>query len=180
MNDISVDIAHSTVTIAGRRWPAVCLLCPQWETEPETDWNRTLGDTVPSKIGGSWEVFVPLENGLLVEVTVNVNPRSRLNVALYVAACYLDARDFGSADPPIWLPLAAGMVGKDVVIGTGSMRDRQSRWIGADPEWINELIDRLASKHVPMADMSNPRAKLISLSESARLTHLLHEEQASR
>ena len=149
---VVIDATSSTVTIAGRTWPACSLVCPQHERdEPRDRWSHTLD------VGSSdyqLDVYVPSESGVIVELTVfQRDGHWRIDLACVSRYCI----EVGHAGDWCWLP--AGLkVASNIAYGGR----RASRWHDCDPEWVNEHIDRLFRMDVDVSLIAaNPTVDLI-------------------
>jgi hypothetical protein len=170
---IEVDVARSTVTIAGRVWPACALVCPPHTpgsdglpppADSDTEWNRMLG-AGPShgpRVGGCWEVFVPLENGLYVELQVFPD-EARIDMTLALAVCAPEG--WPDRDATCWLPVTARIERCAVVID-----QRCTAWQRCDLDWINETIERAGhARNLSGFLLDDARAKPITLGKAHAL-----------
>jgi hypothetical protein len=154
MSDLAhIDFDRSIVTLAGRRWPIVALVCPE-DDDHDDPANRTLG------IGP--DVYVPMENGLLVLLDYNDQDgpyHGTWDVWLHLRRCYLDG-PWPNGDNPIWLPQYARLVSGRVVPDDPKMRlPGIGSWFNADPDWVSEHLDRLATFPVELGE--GPEVSLI-------------------
>jgi len=141
-----IDREASTVTIAGRRYPAVALICPQ-DTEPRPDRDRALAVG-----GGDQSVYIPAENGLLFRVEEGRNERYHgLSLEPNARTC----RQVEDYDGWMWLPWTIGVIDGVLVPGASNC------WYWAEPEWVVETIDRLSRKSFMQPD--GPLVQLVRL-----------------
>lgn len=140
----------TTITIAGRRYPSVALICPVHDDEPDvSEWDRALG-AAP----GDPMVYVPAENGVLFAVEPDTAPAAspgNLRLALYTVACY--EIDDG-ANTRMWVPHSVRWQGGALIAGP------LSYWWNAEPEWVAETIDRLSQMRFKIPD--GPRVRMVS------------------
>lgn len=172
---MKVDIETSTVIIGGRRFPAVGLVCPE-EAEPPTEgrWDRVLGGpgvpTEPYPFEGL-SVYVPLENGVLVDVESGrgMNPHAdTLYVMLYARTCEWSTSPHGEG---LWSPHMMARVGKQIVKNKLPAPNRLNmpyprelwNWSDAEEEWVAEHLDRLAK--LECLTPEGPPVELIRLAE---------------
>ena len=135
-----------TITIHDRTYPVVALLCPSIE-DTESDWDRSLGAE------GDSAVYIPSENGLLFEVTVQDNKLLQLN--LYCVTC----EETWHAGEPCWLPIGVGLLDGELVPGGRGL----GMWLNAEPDWVAETIDRLS--RLPFTIPDGPRADMTATSK---------------
>ena len=150
---MKLDLERSEVTLGDRRFPACALICPQDDVDAlRSAWDRSLGGP-----GSLPSVFIPGENGVLVEIE---EFETGLVVALYSRTCE-------RVDTPAewtWLPHALSIVHNHI----GVFLDRRGliqgpyRWEGCDEWWVVEHIDRVTS--MPYTEPNGPRAELVRLS----------------
>lgn len=142
-----------TVTLDGRRFPLVGVVCPPDPDGIErTDWNRSLGTT------GDPDYIVPAENGLLFSLTRL--PAGTWELWLHSPACKLVTQP---PDTPVWLPRIVGLVDGALRVEADDDDRRTWRWTcfwtGADEDWLVEHMDRLSRMPVPRA--AGPRVRLV-------------------
>lgn len=145
---------YGMVTVGGRRFPTVTVICPQDPDAPaRDDASRSLGGTGP----GDGSFWIPTENGMLLSVedwrpAVGFAAPGRLELSVYARTC---TRVVGLDEAPSWLPwsvgLAGGVLSTDVA-GVGG-------WIDAEPEWVVETIDRLSRR--PFTQPPGPEVRLV-------------------
>ena len=89
---MKTDIKTSTVTFAGRRFPAVNIICPALMiqvTDPGTDAERMLGGPWWSRHcqrARSYQVLIPCENGVLVGIE-QYEDQMGYTVTLHARSC---------------------------------------------------------------------------------------------
>lgn len=157
--------------LVGRRFPAVGLICP---TEGET---ICAADAVVRRrrSGAPWYQYslgcdqtgwyVPCENGALVDVG-NRDRGPLVDVHLYSRHCRLNREPCGCA---IWLPISMGIARGHLV--SNECSDALGAWIGAEPEWAVELIDRVSL--LPVLEPDGPLATPVSV-------EAIREQEAAR
>ncbi len=162
---LEVDIDTSTVEFAGRRFPAVGLVCPTHPDEnpdAKTRAMRTLGG--PYGIHHTkTEVYIPCENGLLV--SVDDGRFLKLTVTLYVLECY-ESTDFSRHRGwlPAWVRLAGGQLKAEDFLRSRKPVPGNWFWDDADPEWTVELIDRISRFPLENA-LDGPPCEVVKLDE---------------
>lgn len=148
---IVLDRDASTVTIAGRTFPAVGLICPPIDGQDYDDQDRTLGAGRADQ-----SAYIPAENGVLFRVEYGENERYRgLSLDLNARVC----EKAWSVDEWLYLPAsvvirAGQLVGGCHVRGIGS-------WYFAEPDWVVETIDRLSRR--PYTEPEGEPARLVRL-----------------
>lgn len=141
------------VSIAGRRFPSVIVVCPPGPDRPDQpEWDRSLGGTGPGD-GSHW---IPAENGLLFMVE-DWNPSAphetgRLELGVYARTC--DLARFPNDDHPMYLPWRVGA------------SDGWGAWWGCEPWWVVEQIDRLSRR--PFTQPPGPEVRLVRRVGDAR------------
>lgn len=155
-----VDLDTSTVTIAGRRFPACGLICPLVDGYDDSRADRLLGSRYgPGVLNDpAWHVMIPAENGVLVSVE-QYDSTDVAAVALYARTCHLAHPPV--ADPPLWLPQDLTICNGRIVAATFHF---VSRWQGAEPDWVVEFIDRVG--RYPYREPPGPRAELVRYADS--------------
>ena len=166
------DLTTSTVTLAGRRFPATNAICPPTgPDDPDTELDRILaGHGGPGTVGASisFEVLIPAENGVLV--AVELDDKYGYKMTLHSRTCRPEPWD----DTEIMIPYFVSIVGSELVVNQPRTRRGPFvppvgvwRWDNADPEWIVEFIDRIS--RMPFTQPPGPEVRLISLAEAERL-----------
>ena len=155
------------VAIAGRRFPAVGLICPQVEgDEVLSDEDRSLGLSP-----GDEAHYVPTENGLLVEVSPMGEGREHLlHLMVRARTCELFVEPIPGGQPErLWTPWLLGLLDGRLVpvpsVACGVVVPPRPTWwwANAEPEWVVEHIDRLS--RMPLVPPAGPEARLVSPSE---------------
>jgi len=161
---LELDLEKSLVKVADRWFPAVGLICPCHlerercrETGDEHAWQHHLGEVTRrvSSLGYhvGLEVFVPLENGLAVEV-VERSSGAGLNLLL------VDPWHCTSDE----VPADSGWIPQLVTLPSGHWE-----WTNCDEEWAAEHLLRLSQRPAPARDLVGLACQLVPLSELARL-----------
>lgn len=150
-----VDVAASTVEVAGRSFPACVLRCPDDEDYPHEPRDRVLG----GKGKLSAEVFVPLESGVLVAVE-REDSTGDLFVAVKARTCER-VRDFDFDGGTSWLPWSLRLDGKALVVAPGFTPN--SWWARCEEWWVAEQLSRLAD--MSYEEPSGPSVDLLRLHE---------------
>lgn len=156
---------HSLVEIAGRQFPAVGVVCPVPPERPD----ETPAERLFSGHGGgtkvmphrSYTVQIPTENGLLVEAEMSTAWPGLLDVRLFSTACAESQSNDDAGYYMLWIPIGLGLHGTTLV------PDNTGMWRGAEPAWVVEFIDRVAT--LAFTPPPGPRVQLITL---AQLTEL--------
>lgn len=144
---VVIDRAASTAEIAGRRFPAVTVICPNYEGEDRTERDRALAAG-----GGDQSVYIPAENGLLLRVEEAENEKYHgIGMDLHARTC----EAVWSVDEYVYLPWSVGLVDGALVHGTSNF------WSWAEPDWVVETIDRLSRK--PFTQPDGPLMDLVPL-----------------
>lgn len=151
------DPATSTVTLADRRFPACCAVCPPYGDDPSSPRSRLLGGVARR----SQQYFVPCENGVLVTVEEHDGAGGHYELGLLARTCTLNDRD---PDGPLWLPHFVGLLGGALVSGVARST---WYWSGAEPDWTCELVDRVAG--LAFAEPDGPRVELVSVARAHEL-----------
>lgn len=175
---LKVDLDASTMKLGERWFPAVGLVTPVGPQDPpdEPPGERLLGGPtrIPNQVGLTWggEVYVPCENGLLVEIGWGERDRKcvGLYVHLYNRHCELRMPD-NPADLPIWIPKRMHLHERRLIIDQPPWRSGRGwvltpglwEWGPAEPEWVAELLDRLS--RLPLEETDGPQADLVRLAE---------------
>lgn len=154
------DIAASTVTIAGRIFPAVGLICPTVDGLDASPLDRLLGDTADWGDKAEPYAFVPCENGILIELTQDAGDGT-YEVQLVAHQCVY--HDFGG---PQWTPRTMEVDGDRIVLFNGRSK-APWLWEHAEPDWLADHIDRMSRKTVIIP--AGPRVQPIPLAEVSRL-----------
>lgn len=144
---VVIDRAASTVEIAGRRFPAVALICPLADDHEESEADRALGSG-----GGDQSVYIPAENGLLFQVQEQRNERYH-GIDLYPSA--RTCEQVHSNDEWLWLPWSVAVIKGRLVAGKSNV------WCWAEAEWVVETIVRLS--RLPFTQPEGPPVQLVSL-----------------
>lgn len=156
IDTLDPDVTTSTIRLAGARLPVVAVVCPPVEGYPEEcDWCRHLGS-----VNGETSAYVPLENGLLYEITALEN--GTLDIHLNARTCEL-LDQYHPVDDPMWLPWAIAL--RNGALETRDMMcHRQVRsWNGAEPEWALEHLRRMAA--LPFTQPPGPAVQLHRLGD---------------
>jgi hypothetical protein len=168
---VIVDTDTSTVTIADRRFPAVCVVCPNAEGQDDSEAERLLGGEAipvagPARGRRSYQALIPCENGVLVAVEWEADTPDVYRIMLEARTCALSTLDTGG---PLWLPHTVGVKnGRLVALPPGPYRDDVAwYWINAEPEWTVEHIDRITT--MAFTQPPGPSVRLITLVEATRL-----------
>jgi hypothetical protein len=145
---ILIDRTASTVEIAGRRFPAVGLICPPEDDRPqESERDRALAAG-----GGDQSVYVPAENGVLFRVEEGRNEHHHgLSLDINARTC----RRYYSGGEWLWLPCDVAVIDGELLPGSWS------NWYWAEPDWVVETIDRLS--HKPFTQPDGPLCQLVRL-----------------
>lgn len=160
------------IEIAGRMFPAVGVVCPQVEGEPFLDdVSRSMG-----VLAGDDAVYIPHENGLLVEVVATGDPKgSTYQIQTYAAVCEPDPFGHHSEGPLLYLPMMVclDVEARRLVPWGRTPVDRYPArrgswpgvwyWQGAEPDWAAEHIARLAT--YPLDLPPGPRVTLVDPDE---------------
>lgn len=161
---IELDEATSTVTIAGRRFPACVMLCPlNDEDEVVSDWDRALG-------AGSnlmTEALIPMENGVVFHVEQNLSD-GRVWCRMDAVTCTLvQYVRFSDEDRDMWVPhqLGVHVCGADTHLCEGAF----TVWQDCELWWVVEQVDRVSAMHVRAPP--GPRCELVPLGSVQRPTH---------
>jgi hypothetical protein len=168
--ELDVDYDASTVTFGGRRFPAVCVICPPIEGQPDSEWDRMLGGRGSPTVGRAkgvvhHQVMIPCENGILVAVEA-VNDREGFSVHLYSRASQLT-----SSNDILWLPYTVSLLDGGLAASWAGVW----WWRDAEPEWTVELIDRVS--RMPFTQPPGPQVRLITLAET-RAIEAAHRNDA--
>lgn len=141
-----------TVTLDGRRFPIVGVICPpDPDGNDRSDWDRSLGTT------GDPDYIIPAENGLLFSLTRL--PSGTWELWLHAPNCKLSEQ---LPEEPTWLPRLVGLVDGALVVEPDAERHRfrwTCFWTQAEEDWLVETIDRLSRLPLPHAD--GPRVRLV-------------------
>ena len=165
---VMVDVPRSSVIVAGRRWPACALICPDYEGDELGDWHHLLGGPFSHCEGKQFEIYVPLENGVLAEIIV-MPTEPRYDLSLHIATT--TAMHF--ATDGSWLPTSLSLTSTgDLVVN-----HRATPFHHCDPEWINETLDRASRKGV-VGSGDGPACRLISLGEAEGI-YRTHDAEAA-
>lgn len=143
---LELDVATSTIVLAGYRFPACGLRCPLDEDWPYTDDQRVLVDITTL----DENVYVPMESGALINIERFAN--DGINARLYARTC--EHQTVGSET--LWLPHSLQLEGRRVVVGW-------QEWQGCEPEWLVEHIDRVATYSYD--EPPGPACELLLLSD---------------
>jgi hypothetical protein len=162
-----VKLEHdtSTVVIDDRHFPAVAVICPPLEGDPDpgTDEDRMLGGHGGPGITNtvSDQVYIPCENGVFVAVEDFENQPGYV-ITLHSRACLQQPWD----NSRIWIPYSVSIVDGRLVATSDllSLSRAAWRWEGAEPEWTVELIDRVS--RMPFTQPPGPEVRLIPLAEA--------------
>ena len=165
---MTVDFDASTVTLAGRRFPAVGVIVPDGPGDSEPRHLRYLGGPAryPNEVGedSRGDFYVPCENGVLVEIGWYENRAGQqtLEAHIYSRHCHVDRYP---SDAPLWLPHKMGVVnGNELVSIEGrALYIATWEWPGAYPEWLGEFLDRVSRMEAEKLD--GPEVELISVRE---------------
>lgn len=157
------DLRESTVMLAGRSLPAVNLICPVDETDPdEPEKDRALGwpsaSTKPaSREYSDRDVYVPLENGLLVLLV-----ESTVGLSIYLFSRVCERVSFPDEDWT-WLPANVYLRQGELYSPGRRLVNPPGRhfWDRAEEDWALEHIDRLAGKSFTPPE--GPEATLVRL-----------------
>lgn len=141
-----------TVTIAGRTFPVAMLICPP-DDRPTTDADRSLGGGTPNDLSR----YVLAENGLLF--MVEPEPAGTLTLALHARTCIRTLAFDHDDDDDLWLPHAVTLVDGELTTLAGGV----FMWMGCEPEWVVETIDRLSRK--AFTQPPGPAVRLVPLPE---------------
>jgi hypothetical protein len=150
---MKLDLERSEVTLGDRRFPAVALVCPQDDVDaPRSAWDRSLGAPGPLP-----SVFIPGENGILVEIE---EFEAGLSVSLYARTCERVETPQGEWT---WLPQDISIVGNrlDVFLDRRGLIQGPHRWEGCDEWWVAEHLDRVT--RMPYTEPDGPRVELVRL-----------------
>lgn len=159
---IDVDLERSLLILNDRRFPAIGLICPPYnegETMDRSDEERLLGGpSYDPATNSTWEVYVPLESGALIEVKYQPDD-GRTDATLTAPSCHLSL--LGHPEDTCYLPhfmeTAGGVIGIRFRLGSGM-------WNWCDHDWLAEHIDRLS--RMPVELPLGPRCRPISLAET--------------
>ena len=166
-----LDFQRSLVTIAGRRLPAIGLLCPSVEGDDSEPADHMLGGP-----GGPGElnlprtdqVYIPLENGVIVALEREQDGPELYSVSLWSRTCEL-TRQTNVEGHDLFIPISVHIV--DGVLTATPAKDRRLRglfqWSKAEPDWTVEFIDRLA--RMPFTPPDGPQVTPISLAATYEL-----------
>jgi hypothetical protein len=167
------DLKASTVKLGGRHFPAVGLLCPPVEGHEEPPDQRLLGGPSiqpnPAQLGPRVEVYVPAENGVLIELSQYEVRRGglTLSIHLYARTCTLI-----ESQNPLWLPQRLSVFGGRIARETDNfLHSGWWAWDNAEPEWACEHIDRLSKMAYDQPD--GPQVELINLAKAWQLMETL-------
>jgi hypothetical protein len=153
-DDIHLDYPTSTVTIAGRPFPACMLVCPDDDEYPEPNpVQRTLGGQGDGKFGPWTDVFIPTESGLLVDLQWTPE---RLDCRLSARTCHRDGQPDGDGWVEMWLPHRLRIV-------NGHVREGSQDWTRCESWWLLEHIDRVAA--LPYREPPGPKCDLVRLAK---------------
>lgn len=161
---MKLDFDTSTVTIAGRRFPAVAAICPPVDDDdPGTDRDRMLGGhggPGTTNMPVSDQVYIPCENGAFVAIEA-VDGKPGYAITLHSRACQQTPWD----DSHIWVPYFVGIDRAELIVQE-RLLDLTCpwRWEGAEPEWTVELIDRV--NRMPFTQPPGPEVRLIPIAEA--------------
>lgn len=160
----TVDLDTSTLTLAGRRLPAVGVVCPIGPGPDNSRPERTLSAlNAGHEPFPHIEVVVPTENGVLVQLAW-FKDRPGLIVQLGARTCELTPSD----DDPIWLPIPLAVVAGRIEATSRTdlgkyLLVKHLIWRDAEPDWVVEHIDRVA--RLPYDEPPGPRVELVRLGE---------------
>jgi hypothetical protein len=167
---MNIDTLASTITIAGRRFPAACAICPPYEGDEDPEVERMLGGPARPTVGSdkgklSYQVMIPCENGVLVVVEwFETHPES-FEIVLDARTCALSCQE---PDRPLWLPHLVGIANSQITLPPRlAASPFHHWWSGAYPDWTIELIDRVSV--MPFIQPEGPPVRLITLAEAERL-----------
>lgn len=151
---IGVDLKRSLLILNDRRFPAVALICPQHECEEREDFDRLLGGpSCRPDLNRAWDVYVPLESGVLIQVSDD----TRTDACLRARTCY-EYPDPNDTVDQYWLP--HNMEARNGTIAV-NVRVNGGTWLDCDHDWLAEHIDRLSRMRVELP--SGPRCRPVSL-----------------
>jgi hypothetical protein len=158
---VHLDIDTSIATIAGQRFPAVGLICPQVAGFPETEYDRCLGHHGVGDPPVLYNFFVPFESGPLMAVSAWVRTDSgrwTLDLMLQSSAC-MSYRTSDDTEQILLGPKPMGVVGgrivEDYSMNTGV-------WFGAGECWTVEHLGRLSRMPATLPD--GPQAVRVPMS----------------
>ena len=168
---MTVDFDTSTVTLAGRRFPAVGIIVPNTPGEVEEPRHlRYLSGPArfPNEVDraaerGRGDFHVPCENGVLVEIGWYENRANRMVLELHVYSRNCTLHTF-PVDTPLYLPYKMGAIGNRLVSIEGpALYTATWEWQEADPEWVGEFLDRVSRMEPEKLD--GPEVEVISISD---------------
>lgn len=141
---VQVDVARNHLYLDGRRFPAGCVQPP--DDDPD---DQVWGGVTVGIAGRSWSVYVPTENGLVIQIEpMGWNPL--IGVTLYATVCA--PWQPTPAEDQFTLPLPAQIdPGRDrtvTVLHDRGLPTGQWNWPNAEPGWTAELIPRVSTMHV--------------------------------
>jgi hypothetical protein len=154
LTGMTINPERSTVTIDGHTFPTAIVICPESDRDDESEWDRSLG------IGGhdfDTDLYIPVENGLLVEVgyAVRGGKRGLLDLSFLSRRC----EQSHHYDEWVWLPCRMVIKG-DRLVPSGKHMESAS-WTSCYPDWVVEMIDRWGGR--PVTEPDGPAVKLVPL-----------------
>lgn len=169
MPDVEIDVTGSRVLFAGTAFPAAL---PNTSDEPEDElpWGGLVSaylGTTPPPIP-AYELWVPLENGALVEAAFG--PKFGVSLTLYLPWCVPCLLDDHPEDLVIACASLVPYRGGQAILPDRilSMRILPTRgdfhWSRCAPWWAAEHLTRLSTFHVPPRPPDIPNARLRPLS----------------
>ncbi|HEY7035098.1 MAG TPA: hypothetical protein VH482_27405 [Thermomicrobiales bacterium] len=165
---IDLNLTDSTVKLGDRWFPAVVMICPDNDIDPEPEpVHRMLGGPggrTPLAPYGGWDVYVPAENGALIGIDWSENRPDEVTVNVHARSCLLNVHGHEA----LYLPFMMAVVGDALLPIERNGRVVRPlptwRWEHAEPEWAAEHIDRLSRKHLYVPD--GPKVELLRLAEA--------------
>ncbi len=160
---LEFDLERSLVVVAGEyRWPAVIPVCPPDDDgRPYADhalWAAPTGGPPPCGVQPDFDVWIPTEAGLLVQLVEHSHPSAGTNNPHLELR--LDARTCEMKDG-MWLPYSLTL--RDGAIVAGSRF-----WDEAEPAWIAEFMGYLGGR--PYVEPAGPSVTLERLGWQAAAT----------
>jgi hypothetical protein len=170
---MEIDLTTSSVVIAGKRLPAACFVCPQFEGQTDSEVERLIGGrAAPDKRPPTWTFVIPCENGVLIQIEWQEGCDTIEEITLDARTC-----DEWHGDPegPLWLPHTVEvMAGRLVACPPRRPRGPVTTipgatfyWRDAEQEWAVEHIERISAMEFPLPD--GPAVRLITLATAERM-----------
>lgn len=146
---VELHVDFNYVVIDGQNFPACAVVCPPYPGDTDPSDSRVLFATGMRRVelpgvSDIFDVCVPMENGALVNLTVQTGDSPGIWLALYSRHCY-PSRQPG--EDPLWLPISLhpvdGRRGPGILCGCTRPSHYRS-YDHCDADWVAESIKRWA------------------------------------